>query len=268
MTDSYSNVHRVTTKIDERGVARVCINNPDKNNAFDDIIIAELSNAFDQLTNDDSVRVVVLESQGKSFSAGADLNWMKRMASYSREQNFRDAQALATMLQRLNFMPKPTIARVQGAAFGGAVGLVSCCDMAIASTHASFSLSEVKIGLIPATISPYVVAAIGQRASRRYFLTAEKFSADTALKLGLLNSVCDIDDLDTHVNALICQLLGNSPIAITAAKKLIFDVADRQINSAIIEDTCQRIADIRVSDEGQEGLSAFLEKRNAVWLTP
>lgn len=258
----------VTTQIDERGVARVCINNPDKHNAFDDGIIAELSKAFEQLSNDDSVRVVVLESKGKNFSAGADLNWMKRMASYSRAENFRDAQALAAMLQNLNFMPKPTIARVQGAAFGGAVGLVSCCDMAIATTRASFSLSEVKIGLIPATISPYVVAAIGQRASRRYFLSAERFSAATALELGLVNNVCDSDDLDSQVETLIAQLLSNSPAAMSAAKQLIFDIADRAIDSELIEDTCQRIADIRASDEGQEGLNAFLEKRNPAWLTP
>ncbi len=258
----------VVTRIDARGVATISMNNPDKHNAFDDSIIAELSSAFERVGSDNSVRVVILASEGKSFSAGADLNWMKRMASYTREENFRDSQALAEMLRRLNFMPKPTIARVQGAAFGGAVGLVSCCDMAIGAPRASFCLSEVKIGLMPATISPYVVAAIGQRASRRYFTTAERFSAETACQLGLLSQVVDADDLDATVDALVVQLLSNSPAAVKEAKRLVFDVADRVIDESLIKDTCQRIADIRVSAEGQEGLGAFLEKRQPAWVAP
>ena len=261
MTDTTT----VVTQVDERGVATITMNNPDKHNAFDDQIIAELSDAFQQVADDKNVRVVILASEGKSFSAGADLNWMKRMASYTREENFRDSQALAEMLRRLNFLPKPTIARVQGAAFGGAVGLVSCCDMAVGSERASFCLSEVKIGLIPATISPYVVAAMGQRAARRYFTTAERFNADAALQLGLLSQLVSADELDATIDSLVEQLLANGPAAIEAAKQLVFDVADKEINAALIEDTCQRIADIRVSPEGQEGLGAFLEKRQPAW---
>jgi methylglutaconyl-CoA hydratase len=255
----------VVTTIDQRGVATICMNNPLKHNAFDDAIIAELTEAFNRVANDVSVRVVVLASEGKSFSAGADLNWMKRMAGYSREENLRDAQALAEMLRVLNFMPKPTIARVQGAAFGGAVGLVSCCDIAIAAPQASFCLSEVKIGLAPATISPYVVAAIGQRSSRRYFMTAERFNANTALELGLVSGVVDTEGLDGEIDNLVTQLLGNSPAAIEASKQLIFDVSHKTIDADLINDTCQCIADIRVSIEGQEGLTAFLEKRPAAW---
>lgn len=255
----------ITTSMDDRGVATVTMNNPDKHNAFDDAIIAELTSAFQQLADDADVRLVVLAAEGKSFSAGADLNWMKRMATYSHAENLRDSHALAEMLRVLNFMPKPTIARVQGAAFGGAVGLVSCCDMAVAATRASFCLSEVKIGLLPATISPYVVAAMGQRAARRYFTTAERFSADTARQLGLVSEVVEADELDNVIELWITHLLNNSPAAVQAAKQLVFDVADRVIDTALIADTCNRIADIRVSAEGQEGLSAFLEKRPPAW---
>lgn len=255
----------ISTHIDDRGVATVTMNNPDKHNAFDDGIIAELTTAFQQLADNTEVRIVILAAEGKSFSAGADLNWMKRMASYSHAENLRDSQALAEMLRALNFMPKPTIARVQGAAFGGAVGLVSCCDMAVAATRASFCLSEVKIGLLPATISPYVVAAMGQRAARRYFTTAERFSADTARQLGLVSEVAESEELDNVIELWVNHLLNNSPAAVTAAKQLVFDVADRVIDSTLIADTCHRIADIRVSAEGQEGLGAFLEKRPPAW---
>lgn len=263
----------VTTRIDQRGVATVSLNNPEKHNAFDDGIIAQLSEAFTAVAADPTVRVMVLASTGKSFSAGADLNWMKRMSSYSYEENLGDAKALATMLKTLNFMPQPTIARVQGAAFGGAVGLVSCCDMAVGSTRALFSLSEVKIGLIPATISPYVVAAIGSRASRRYFTSAERISAETALKLGLLSEVVAEAELDDAVENLIEHLLSNSPAAIRQAKALVFDVAEQAINDdgdsdELIAMTSERIATIRVSKEGQEGLNAFLEKRPAAWQQP
>lgn len=255
----------VLTQIDGRGVARVVMNNPDKHNAFDDSMIAWLGETFDRLDADPQVRVVVLTAEGKSFSAGADLSWMKRMAAYSKEQNLRDARALAGMLRSLNFMSKPTIARVHGAAFGGAVGLVSCCDLAVGSPNASFCLSEVKIGLVPATISPYVIAAIGSRAARRYFTTAERFGADEALKLGLLSSVVSGDLLDNEVERFIDALLGNSPQAVGVAKQLVFDVAEREITDALIEDTSECIASIRVSAEGQEGLGAFLQKRPAAW---
>jgi methylglutaconyl-CoA hydratase len=263
----------VTTQIDKRGVATVSLNNPEKHNAFDDTIIGQLTEAFTAVAANKTVRVMVLASQGKSFSAGADLNWMKRMTGYSYEENLRDAKALADMLKTLNFLPQPSIARVQGAAFGGAVGLVSCCDMAVGTPRAMFSLSEVKIGLMPATISPYVIAAIGSRASRRYFTTAERFSAETALQLGLLSDVVAEDALDDTVNARVGQLLANSPAAVRAAKALVFDVAGQTINNDgssddLIAMTSERIAAIRVSDEGQEGLSAFLEKRPASWLLP
>jgi methylglutaconyl-CoA hydratase len=256
----------VNYKVDKRGVATLTLDNPHKHNAFDDAIIARLHGALEDAERDDKVRVLVLAAAGKSFSAGADLNWMQRMASYTQAQNLRDAEALAAMLKALNFMTKPTIARVQGAAFGGAVGLVSCCDIAVGSTRASFSLSEVKIGLIPATISPYVIAAIGQRAARRYFTSAEKFSADTALRLGLLSEVVSDDQLDATVAALVDSLLGNGPAAIREAKQLLFTVAGQAVTDELIEYTCERIATIRVSAEGQEGLAAFLEKRAPSWL--
>ncbi len=256
---------KVTLQIDKRGVATVTLNNPKKHNAFDDTIIAQLTAFFEQIGDNTDVRVMILAATGKSFSAGADLNWMKRMKSYSYEENLEDARALANMLRTLNFLPVPTIARVQGAVFGGAVGLVSCCDMAVAATGAGFCLSEVKIGLLPATISPYVIDAIGQRAARRYFVTAERFSAQTAAQLGLVSEVVEEDQLDDEINTLIESLLGNSPAAIKGAKQLIFDVAGREINDELIDFTSKRIADIRVSPEGQEGLSAFFEKRKPVW---
>ena len=257
---------KVITDIDDHGVAQVRLNNPDKHNAFDDEIIGELSEAFVAIVDNSNVRVMVLGSEGKSFSAGADLEWMKRMASYSYDENLRDASALALMLKTLNEIPQPTIARVQGAAFGGAVGLVSCCDMAVAASAASFSLSEVKIGLVPATISPYVIAAIGQRAARRYFVTAERFDAHRALQLGLVNEVVDAEQLDQEVDRLINTLLANGPEAVTGAKQLVFDVAGKPIDQQLIDATCETIAAIRVSEQGQEGLQAFLERRKPQWI--
>ncbi|WP_372783919.1 enoyl-CoA hydratase-related protein, partial [Litorivivens sp.] len=192
--------------------------------------------------------------------------WMQRMADYTHAENVKDAGQLAEMLRVLNEFPKPTIARVQGAAFGGAVGLVSCCDIAVGTTRASFSLSEVKIGLIPATISPYVIQAIGARAARRYFQTGERFNADAALKLGLLSDVVAEDELDSTVSAMANTLLANSPQALTQAKQLVLDYANREITPDLIKDSCTRIADIRVSEEGQEGLKAFLEKRSPNWV--
>lgn len=255
----------VLYEFDERGIATVTLNCPEKHNAFDDTIIAELQTIFEQISHNNKARVMILAAEGKSFSAGADLSWMKRMASYSYEENLRDAKALAQMLKTLNTLAIPTIARVQGPAFGGAVGLVSCCDMAIATSKASFCLSEVKIGLVPATISPYVIATIGQRCARRYFLTAERFSASSAAQLGLVSEVVEEQQLDERIKVLCDVLLGNSPIAVKAAKQLVFDVANQEISDDIIADTCKQIASIRVSHEGQEGLSAFLEKRPASW---
>lgn len=256
----------VSTSIDTRGVATVTLNRPDKHNAFDDAVIAELRSAFDGLAGRDDVRVVVLASQGKSFSAGADLGWMKRMAEYDYQDNHRDAQALAGMLQALAALPQPTLARVQGAAFGGAVGLVSCCDMAVASETASFCLSEVKIGLIPATISPYVIRAMGERAARRYFTTAERFSASEAQRIGLVSEVSTADGIDEAVESMVSTLLQNGPAAVRASKQLVVDFAGREISSEIIEDSCGRIARIRTSAEGQEGLASFLDKRKPAWL--
>ena len=256
----------VITDIDSRGVATVTLNRPEKHNAFDDAVIAELRSAFDELASQEGVLAVVLASEGKSFSAGADLGWMKRMAEYDYDDNHRDAQALAGMLQALATLPQPTIARVQGAAYGGAVGLVSCCDMAVASEAASFCLSEVKIGLIPATISPYVIRAMGERAARRYFTTAERFGAAEAQRIGLVSEVTSAETLDESVEGLISTLLQNGPAAVRASKALVVDFAGQDISLEIIEDSCGRIARIRVSQEGQEGLSAFLNKRKPTWL--
>lgn len=257
----------LSCEVDSRGVATLRLKRPEIHNAFDDALIAELNDNLATLADDAEVRLLILAAEGKSFSAGADANWMRRMASYSHEDNLRDARALAELLARLNNFPHPTIARVNGAAFGGGVGLVSCCDMAIGNSRASFCLSEVKIGLIPATISPYVINAIGARAARRYFLSAERFSAATACELGLLSEWVEDSELDTRIDKLVEQLLANGPKAMQAAKKLVLDYQQQSIDKALIEDSCQRIADIRVSPEGQEGLSAFLEKRQADWLS-
>ena len=260
------NSDKVLCSIDQRGIATVTLNNPDKHNAFDDVIINQLNEHFLTLAEQGNVRVVILAAKGKSFSAGADLNWMKRMATYSREENLIDAKALATLLHNLNTLPKPTIARVQGAAFGGGVGLLSCCDIAIASEKASFSLSEVKLGMVPATISPYVVDAIGPRCARRYFMTAERFDAATAEKIGLVSEVVTEKELDGRIDDITGMLLANGPTAVATAKQLLSDIAYQRIDPALIQKTSQRIADIRCSKEGQEGLSAFLEKRSPSWI--
>jgi len=256
----------VLFNVDRYGVATVTLNNPDKHNAFDDKIIAQLTVIFMEIAKRDDIKVMILASTGKSFSAGADLGWMKRMASFSYEENLNDANALAHMLKALNFLPQTTIAQIQGAAFGGAVGLASCCDIVIASNKASFCLSEVKLGLIPATISPYVVNAIGQKASRRYFQTAERFFADKAQQLGLVDEIVSLEELESAVNNMVSTLLSNGPHAVRQAKQLALDVAYQEINHELLSITSERIASIRVSDEGQEGLTAFFEKRPASWL--
>jgi methylglutaconyl-CoA hydratase len=207
----------------------------------------------------------VLRAEGRSFSAGADLGWMQRMAGYGHAENLADAGALAELMRVLNFLPKPTVSRVQGAAFGGGVGLVACCDIAIASDAVGFSLSEVRLGLIPAVISPYVVAAIGERAARRYFLTAERFGADEALRIGLVHQVVPADQLDSAVDTILIRLSEGGPTAQRAAKDLIFTVAHRPIDAGLIHDTAERIATIRASAEGREGLAGFLEKRKPAW---
>lgn len=257
---------KVLCSIDHRGIARVTLNNPDKHNVFDDAIINQLNEHFLTLAEQGRVRVVILEAEGKSFSAGADLHWMKGMAAYSREKNLDDARALATMLHNLNTLPKPTIARVQGATFGGGVGLVSCCDVVIASDKASFSLSEVKLGMVPATISPYVVEAIGARCARRYFMTAERFDALTAEKIGLVSKVVSGKELDGRVDDIAGMMLANGPTALATAKQLLSDIQYQSVDAALIQSTSQLIADVRCSKEGQEGLSAFLEKRSPSWV--
>lgn len=247
------------------GVATVTLNRPDRHNAFDDALIAALTQVLRELDADDSVTVVVLAGAGKSFSAGADLNWMRRMADYGREENLADAEALAALMETLNGLDKPTIARVQGAAFGGGVGLVACCDIAIAADTASFCLSEVRLGLIPAVISPYVVTAIGERAARRYFVTAERFDAREAHRLGLVHEVVPAAGLDARVDALLAQLRQNGPRAMAAAKDLARAVSRGPIGPEMIRDTARRIAEIRSSAEGREGVAAFLEKRKPRW---
>lgn len=255
----------VVTEIDNRGVAWVRLNNPDKHNAFDDQIILQLTHAFTAVAANADARIMVLCSEGENFSAGADLNWMKRMATYSYDENLQDAKALALMLNSLHRMPQPTVARVQGGAFGGALGLVSCCDIAVATDAATFCLSEVKIGLVPATISPYVIAAIGDRAARRYFVTAERFDAHRAMQIGLISEVVDAESLDAQVNLIIEAVLANGPEAVIAAKQLISDISGRPIDQSLIDHSCEVIAAIRVSEQGQAGLNAFLEKRQPYW---
>ncbi len=256
----------VLLEIDQRGVATVTLNRAEKHNAFDDVIIQQLIDTFDQIEQNPSVRLMVLAAQGKNFSAGGDLNWMKRMINFSHQENLDDAKQLALMLQRLNTLSVPTIAKVQGAAYGGAVGLVSCCDMAVASPSASFCLSEVKIGIAPATIAPYVIDAMGSRAARRYFLSAERFSAERAHALGLVSELSDMEDLDKTLESLVSTILKNGPFAVKAAKKLIRDTEYQAIDETIMNHTSEVIANLRASEEGQEGLGAFFEKRSPNWI--
>lgn len=251
----------------QNSIAKLILNRPDVHNAFDDVLISKIISALNDIENDDSIRAVILTSNGKHFSAGADLNWMKRMATLTEQENREDAQELAGLMHTLNNLNKPTIALVNGAAYGGAVGLIACCDMAIATERSRFCLSEVKIGLTPAVISPFVVAAIGERQARRYFLTAEVFDAEQALNFGLLHeTVTDAADLEAAGNSLIDHLLKNSPQAMDKTKQLIKQVARGDINNDMKDYTVNLIASIRVSEEGQEGLSSFLDKRKAAWV--
>jgi methylglutaconyl-CoA hydratase len=250
-------------------VGLVTLNRPERHNAFDDALIAELTEALRSMEAEDGIRVVVLSSVGKSFSAGADLNWMRRVASASVEENRRDAMALAALMRTLAELRKPTLARVQGAAYGGGVGLIACCDIAACTVSAMFALSEAKLGLIPAVISPYVVAAIGSRAARRYFLTGERFEAADAWRLGLVHEIApDEEALDEKIGELVDALLACGPIAQAESKALVRAVAGRAVTSELIQDTAERIAKIRSSPEGSEGVAAFLEKRRASWLPP
>jgi methylglutaconyl-CoA hydratase len=258
----------VQINIDPLGVATLTMNRPEVHNAFDDRLIAELTGKLRELDREHAIRAVVLAANGKSFSAGADLNWMKRMAQYSEGENLRDAVGLASLMHTLNGMTKPTVARVNGSAFGGGVGLVAACDIAVATEGAVFCLSETRLGLIPAVISPFVVAAIGERQARRYFLTAERFDAAEALRIGLVHRVVEDAELDAAVAAMLDELLKGGPRAHAAAKDLIASVSNRPIDQRVLEDTAARIARIRVSPEGKEGIAAFLEKRAAGWTKP
>ena len=250
----------------EGPVARIWLDRPELRNAFDDEVIGELSRAFAQVSSQAGVRVIVLGARGPAFCAGANLNWMRRAADFTREQNTQDAAGLAAMLRAIHESPKPVIARVQGDVYAGGMGLVAACDMAVSVDTAGYCLSEVKIGLIPATISPYVLRAMGQRAAQRYFLTAERFSAAEAHRIGLVHEVVPADELDAKVDALAKALCNASPAAVRACKKLIADVAGREIDDALVAQTVQGIADIRASDEGREGVQSFLQKRKPNWL--
>lgn len=252
--------------IDDRGVATIILNRPQQHNAFDDRMITELIELLDQLENNHKVRVLLLSAAGKSFCAGADLNWMRRIADYDLAQNQADAAQLAELMRRLNSFPKPTIAVVQGIAFGGGVGLVACCDIAIAVPEAVFCLSEVKLGLIPAVISPYVVEAIGTRASRRYMLSAERFSAEQACRLGLIHEVVEVTELEVTLAVVLKDLLAAGPAVQIATKALIQAVANKDIDDSLVDYCAQLIAHIRASSEGREGVSAFLEKRQPNWV--
>ncbi len=249
----------------EHGIATITLNRPSVHNAFDDAMIAQFNAHLASVAADPAVRALVLRAAGKSFSAGADLDWMRRMAGYSMAENLADAGGLAMLMHRLNHLPMPSLALVQGSAFGGGVGLVACCDIAIAATGAKFCFSEVKLGLIPAVISPYAVAAIGARAARRYFLTAEIFDAATALELGLVHRVIEPEALDLAADAMLAALAQGGPGAQAASKALIRTVADRPLDDSLVLETQRLIAAQRASAEGREGVAAFLEQRAPSW---
>jgi methylglutaconyl-CoA hydratase len=250
------------------GVARVTLDRPEVRNAFDDALIAALTKTFLEVGSDKALRALVLAGNGPAFCAGADLNWMKRMAGYSYDENLADAQALATMLATLERMPKPTIARVHGPVFAGGTGLVAACDIAVGTPEAKFCFSEAKLGLSPATISPYVMRAIGERMARRYFLTAEVFDAEEAHRIGMLSALVAPNELDSSIEAILKHLFAGGPEAHAKIKDLIRAVGRRPIDDALGAETAKRIAEIRVSAEGKEGIASFLEKRKASWCSP
>lgn len=247
-------------------VATVTLDRPELRNAFNEQAIAELALAFDELGRSDTVRAIVLAANGPSFCAGADLNWMKKMAGYSHDENQQDAMRLADMLRTIYLCPKPTVAKVQGDCYAGGMGLVAACDIVVAVDTAGFCLSEVKLGLIPATISPYVIKAMGEQAARRYFLTAERFDAAEARRIGLAHEVVAADALDATVAAIVKTLVNNSPNAVKEAKTLVRDIVGKTVDDALLADTAGRIAAIRASLEGREGVASFLEKRKPTWL--
>ena len=246
-------------------VARVFLNRPDVRNAFNDGVIAELTAAFTGFAADDTLRAIVLGGHGKAFCAGADLSWMRAMADYTWEQNRADAQDLADMLYAIWSCPVPVVGRVHGDCYAGGVGLAAVCDILVAAEGVNFCLSEAKLGLLPATIGPYVVKALGEQASRRYFTTAERFDAARAHALGFVHEVVPAEALDAKVDELVAALVANGPAAVRACKKLVQDIADRTIDDALRADTARRIADIRASAEGKEGVQAFLNKWDPAW---
>ena len=247
-------------------VAFVTLNRPEIRNAFDDALIASLTRVLREMDTDASVRAVVLAGAGPAFCAGADLNWMKRMGELDLDENRKDAMAFGTMLNRLHALAKPTLARVHGAAFAGGMGLIAACDIAVASTDTEFCVSEVRLGLTPATISPYVLAAMGERAARRYFLTAERFPAAEAYRIGFVQELAQPAELDATVNAILGELVQGAPGAHAVTKDLIRAVAARRVDSGLMDDMATRIATARASAEGKEGVRAFLEKRKPAWL--
>ncbi len=247
-------------------VAHVWLNRPDVRNAFNEAVISELTAAFTELPQDTELRAIVLGGHGKVFCAGADLSWMHAMAGYSWAQNHADAQALADMLWAIDSCPLPVIGRIQGDCYAGGVGLAAVCDVVVAADTAGFCLSEARLGLLPATIGPYVMRALGERASRRYFLTAERFSAEKALALGFVHEVCAADALDAQIDQITTAIAANGPMAVKACKRLVQDLAGQPISEALRADTARRIADIRAGDEGREGVQSFLQKRRPAWL--
>jgi methylglutaconyl-CoA hydratase len=248
------------------GVATLVLSRPEVRNAFNDEVIAEFTQAFGELGGREDVRCVVLAAEGVAFCAGADLNWMRRMADYTHAENLADAAQLADMLRVIYECPKPTVARIQGDVFAGGMGLVAACDMAVSVDTANFCLSEVKLGLIPATISPYVIRAMGARAAHRYFLTAERFDAQEAHRIGFIHSMVTGEALDAKVAEITRALVSASPEAVKACKQLLQDVAGRDISADLIASTVQGIADIRSSEQGKEGVQSFLQKRKPSWL--
>jgi methylglutaconyl-CoA hydratase len=256
----------VLTEVDGRGVATVTLNRPEVHNAFNEQVINRLSEIFGELAARRGLRAVVLAARGKSFCAGADLKWMTKMAGYSFEENLEDARRMAAMFDRLNTMPVPTVAKVQGSAFAGALGLISACDIAVAADHAKFAVTEVRIGLIAAAISPYVIAAIGPGAARRYFQTAERFDAAEAKRLGLLHEVVSAGALDEAVEDIVCEILRNAPESLAACKALIRDAAV-PVTAELRDETATRIAHLRSEPEAREGIAAFFEKRKPAWVT-
>ena len=257
----------VLVMVSPEGLATVTLNRPEKHNAFNDLVIARLAKILAELGADGDVRLVALAAQGHSFSAGADLDWMRRAAAYSEAENEADALALARMLRALNTLPKPTVALVQGPAYGGGVGLVAACDIAIALKSAVFAMTEVRLGLEPATVSPYIVAAVGARAARRLFLTGERFDAQEALRLGLVHEVVeDAGALAAARDRVVGRLLDGAPGAQAATKELIAAVTGRPVDDGLLAETARRIAARRVSAEGQEGTAAFLDKRKPAWV--